>query len=101
MEHQVKNFSGKQKEMASTIEAINKKFARLSLSERPVYEEKWRREFSPLMHALVEKTDIMVKKQDENSGPMRLAKIQELSLKMAALEKQTARVSLIPRFYED
>lgn len=101
MTRQIDDFQKKQNETSRLIQQINEKYLGLSDSERIAYQKKWQKIFQPVIDEIYNQTRNMILVQKAKADAGQLVKIQELTVRMELLEKETAVTKILPQFFEE
>jgi hypothetical protein len=99
MDFQIKNFNKKQKLAVTLINQINKNYAALPDKHQNTYQRDWAKKFQPVIDKIYNRTRALIIRQTDNLSQETKAKIQELSDRMTALEKDAPAPKLKPTFF--
>lgn len=99
MKYQVDHFPQKNKMSAEIIGAINHKFDKIPDEAKQEYQKQWQLKFQPVIDQIYQYSRSMIQKLKNRITPGIKAKVQEYSIKMELLEKDTADQKLAPKFF--
>lgn len=99
LEHQNEVFPQRTRHTLKLIEAINAKYDAMTTDMRISYEEKWQRQFQPVIDDLTQRTRDMATRATADLKPDDIGKIEALHVKRENLEKKAPMVKLKPQFY--
>ena len=99
MTWQIEHFRKKQELTNKIISEINERFKNMTQDEQQDYQLKWNRKFQVVIDQIYERTKSMLDNQNKNLDPKILEKIQELTIKIELMEKETPSQKLLPQFF--
>lgn len=99
MQQQLSYFKNKNQLTSAAITAVNKQFQNMSDAKKEKYQRSQREKFQPVINNIYAITRKMIVKQTATLTPEKLVQIQDLSIKLAAIEKDTKMVKLVPLFF--
>jgi hypothetical protein len=99
MTYQIQKFEQKQSRSQELIRSINTKYGKMSNVEKTAYQQRWQKEFQPLINKIYASTRIMILNQKQNPTQQELAKIQELTIRLEFKQKKAADENLLPIFF--
>ncbi|HLD45307.1 MAG TPA: hypothetical protein VJC18_07715 [bacterium] len=99
MEYQLAHFSEKRAQLEGLFRTINSPFNKMTTVEQQAYQRHWQTLMQPLVDSLYANTRLMVMNEKEKATPAKLAKINELTIKMNLLESAAPNQQLLPQLF--